>query len=144
VLNLVGLASEVEKDAHPLQGFEDSTGDGEVLGFSDLPQTFKRQYGQHAMGVKRTRLNLMLKNMLLDRQIDVREGWELEDIEETDSSVTARFKGDRRETGAFLIGGDGIKAASRRILLRNQGLTEGLPPFSGLTQASPRVSLRTT
>jgi salicylate hydroxylase len=134
VLNLVGVAAELEKELLPLEGFLDRTSNGDVLGFSDLPKSFKRKYGQHAMGVKRTILNLKLKEMLIDMGVEVREGWELEDLEEGEDSVTASFKGGRKATGAFLIGGDGIKAASRKILLQKQGLTEGLPPFSGLTQ----------
>lgn len=88
------------------------------------------------MGVKRTELNLMLKNMLTDLGVDVREGWELEDIEEGEKSVTAHFKGHGSVTGSFLIGCDGIKAASRRILLSKRSLSEGLPDFTGLTQVS--------
>jgi salicylate hydroxylase len=136
VLDSVGLTAEIERDSQPLEGFLDCTPDGEVLGFSDLPKSFKQKYGQHSMGVKRTGLNLKLKNMLIDMGVDLREGWELDDIEEGEDSVTAHFKGGRSVTGAFLIGCDGIKAASRKILLKKQGLAEGLPPFSGLTQVS--------
>lgn len=132
----MGVTAEIEKECEPLQGFLDVTPDGEVLGFSDLPKSFKIKYGQQAMGVKRTDLNLKLKTMLIEMGVEVREGWELEDTEEDESSVTAHFKGGRSVSGAFLIGGDGIKAASRKILLQKQGLVEGLPPFSGLTQVS--------
>lgn len=86
------------------------------------------------MGVKRTDLNFKLKDMLTDLKVDVREGWELEDIEETEDTVTAHFNGGRCVSGSFLIGCDGIKAASRKILLEKQGLSEGQPLFSGLTQ----------
>lgn len=144
MLELVGVTSEIEKESEPLQGFLDVTPDGKILGFSELPKSFKKVYGQHAMGVKRTDLNLKLKNMLIDMGLEVREGWELEDIEEDESSVTAHFKGGRSVSGAFLIGSDGIKAASRRILLKKQGLVEGLPPFSGLTQVSKLVNFVAT
>ncbi len=141
MLDLVGLAAEVEKDSQPLEGFFDCTSDGEVLGFSDLPKSFKQKYGACAMGVKRTTLNLKLKNMLISMGVEVREGWELEDLEESADSVTAHFKGGRSVTGSFVIGGDGIKAASRKILLSKQGLVEGLPLFSGLTQVSMSANL---
>jgi len=134
VLNLAGFTAEIERETWPLEGFMDCTSDGELLGFSDIPATFKTKYGQPGMGVKRTGLNLKLKDMLIDMGIDLREGWELEDIEETDDSVIAHFKGGRSVTGSFLIGCDGIKAASRKILLKKKGQSEGLPPFSGLTQ----------
>ncbi|KIW21513.1 hypothetical protein PV08_02093 [Exophiala spinifera] len=136
VLNLVGMAEEIEKGSQPLDAYEDLTSDGEILGFSDLPQSFRSKYGSPAMGVKRTELNLMLKNMLTDLNVEVREGWELEDIEEGENSVTAHFKGHGSVTGSFLIGCDGIKAASRRILLSKRGISEGLPDFSGLTQTA--------
>ncbi|KIW86437.1 hypothetical protein Z517_01834 [Fonsecaea pedrosoi CBS 271.37] len=136
VLDLGGLAAEIERESLPLEGFLDCATDGEVLGFSAEPKSFKEKYGQHAMGVKRTGLNLKLKDMLIDMGIDLREGWELEDIEETEDTVTAHFKGGRSVTGSILIGCDGIKAASRRILLKNKGTTEGLPLFSGLTQTA--------
>ncbi|EXJ65991.1 uncharacterized protein A1O5_10968 [Cladophialophora psammophila CBS 110553] len=136
VLNLVGVTAEIEKESLPLERFLDCSSDGEVLGFSEEPKSFKGKYGQHAMGVKRTGLNLKLKDMLIDLGIDLREGWELEDIEEKEDAVTAYFKGGRSVTGAFLIGSDGIKAASRRILLKNKGTGEGLPLFSGLTQTA--------
>lgn len=144
MLDLVGLTTEVERDAQPLEGFLDCTPDGELLGFSDLPKSFKEKYGQHAMGVKRTALNLKLKNMLVNMGVEVREGWELEDIEESANSVTAYFRGGRSVTGCLLIGADGIKAGSRKILLSKQGLAEGLPPFSGLTQVSLLADIAST
>lgn len=78
----------------------------------------------------------MLKQMLLDLDVEVREGWELIDIKEGEDSVTAFFDGGRSVTGSFLIGCDGIKAASRTTLLKNQGISEGLPVYTGLTQVS--------
>jgi len=134
VLDLVGVTGELERESQPLEGLLDYTSDGEQLGFSNVPSDFKGKYGQNAMGVKRTSLNIKLKNMLIDMNVDLREGWELEDIEETEYGVTAHFKGGRVVQGSFLIGCDGIKAASRRILLRKQGIGEELPPFTGLTQ----------
>lgn len=139
----MGITAEIEKDSLPLERLVDRTADGELLGSSDVPATFKEKYGARGMGVKRTDLNLKLKNMLLGMGVDVREGWELEDIEETEDAVTAHFNGGRSVTGSFLIGCDGIKAASRRILLQKTGLSEGAPEFSRLTQASePTLPLR--
>jgi salicylate hydroxylase len=139
VLDLVGLADDLESNAAPLEGFLDCSGDAEQLGFSDLPKTFKHRYGHPAMGVKRTELNLKLKTILGDLYIDLREGWELQDFEERSDSVTAHFKNGRSETGAFLIGCDGIKSASRRILLAKKGAIEGRPSFTGLTQVSMTI-----
>ena len=134
VLNLVGLADVVKAESSVLEALCDATANGEVLGQSGLPSTWAKKYHQPATGIRRTTLNLMLKQMLLNMDVEVREGWELVDIEETDESVTAIFDGGRSVTGSFLIGCDGIKAASRKALLKGQGLSEGLPVYTGLTQ----------
>ncbi|KIV95210.1 hypothetical protein PV10_02889 [Exophiala mesophila] len=136
VLSLVGVTSELEKDSIDLSGFLELSSDGEQLGFSTLPTTFREKYGEASLGVKRTDINLKLKDMIIKQGIDIREGWELEDIQENESSVTAFFKDKGPVTGSFLIGCDGIKAASRRLLLAQKGLTEGLPDFMGMTQTA--------
>uniref|UniRef100_A0A0B7K6L6 FAD-binding domain-containing protein n=1 Tax=Bionectria ochroleuca TaxID=29856 RepID=A0A0B7K6L6_BIOOC len=136
VLNLVGLADTLKAESTPLQELWDASETGEVLGQSDLPSTFGDRYSQPAVGVRRTTVNLKLKNMLLDIGVDVREGWELVDIQENEDSVTAFFDGGRSVTGSFLVGCDGIKAASRSILLRNQGIAQGAPVYTGLTQTA--------
>ncbi|CAI6013759.1 unnamed protein product [Clonostachys chloroleuca] len=136
VLNLVGLADTLKAESTPLQELWDASDTGEVLGQSDLPKTFGDRYSQPAVGVRRTTVNLKLKNMLLDIGVDVREGWELVDIQENEDSVTAFFDGGRSVTGSFLIGCDGIRAASRSILLRNQGIAQGAPVYTGLTQTA--------
>lgn len=134
VLNLVGLADVVTSESTPLQAFRDATAAGDILGVSDLPSTFAEKYGQPCAGIKRTSINLSLKQMLVDLDVDVREGWELLDIRENDTSVTAVFDGGREVTGSFLVGCDGIKSATRTALLRNKGTHEGHPVYTGLTQ----------
>ncbi|EFZ01929.1 salicylate 1-monooxygenase [Metarhizium robertsii ARSEF 23] len=136
VLELVGVADNITAESYPIQRFIDSTSDGKLLGSSDLPSTFKDKYGHPLAGIKRTSINLMLKKTLLDRDIEVREGWELLDIEEKKDSVTAYFNHERAVTASFLIGCDGIKSASRRALLRSKGIAEGLPSYTGLTQTA--------
>lgn len=136
VLGLTGMLSDIQRDSIDLEAFVDATSNGEILGTSDIPTTFKEKYGTPALGVKRTELNLKLKNMVQGLDVDIREGWELDDIDETEDSVTAHFKGRESVTGSFLIGCDGIKAASRKVLLGKTGSKEGLPEFTGLTQVS--------
>lgn len=158
VLDLVGLnttdlaSSSTSGGAFPLDAFEDRSGGGSLLGSSVLPSTFKAKYGQPAVGVKRTGLNLALKKMAEDVGIEVREGWALESVSEdsdadadADSSrsgrktVTARFANGESVRGDFLIGCDGIKAASRDALqqLKNGASNQQQPPaFTGLTQTS--------
>lgn len=134
VLDLAGVADAVKAESTPITTFWDGTAAGEALAQSDLPSTFADKYRQPATGIRRTTVNLMLKKMLIDMGVEVREGWELVDIKENEDSVTAIFDGGRSVTGSFLVGCDGIKAASRRILLRNLGIAEGAPVYTGLTQ----------
>lgn len=136
VLNLVGLAEAVVSESTPIEAFHDATADGETLGTSDVPSTFAEKYRQPAAGVRRTFLNLKLKQMLIDLDVDVREGWELIDIKEDDDSVTAVFNDGRTVKGSMLVGCDGINSAARAAILRMQGITEGMPTYTGLTQAS--------
>jgi 2-polyprenyl-6-methoxyphenol hydroxylase-like FAD-dependent oxidoreductase len=138
-LNLVGIAGKATAESNPVQKFIDSTSDGTILGSSDLPGTFTAKYSQPLAGIKRTSINLMLKDSLLNQNVEIREGWELLDIKEEEDSVTAYFNGGRSATGSFLIGCDGIKSASRRALLQAKGTTEGPPSFTGLTQVSRLV-----
>jgi salicylate hydroxylase len=134
VFDLVGVADAIKSESLPLSEFWDGRWTGEELGQSDLPATFADRYLRPAAGVRRTTLNLRLKDMLLDLGVEVREGWQLVDIVEGEDSVTATFNGGRSVTGSFLIGCDGIKGASRSILLRQQGINDGLPSYTGLTQ----------
>ncbi|PYH94368.1 FAD/NAD(P)-binding domain-containing protein [Aspergillus ellipticus CBS 707.79] len=115
----------------PLATLWHGTADGTTLGSSAFPSTYETTYGQPAMGIKRTALNLHLKDLVLSQGIPVHEGWQLTSMREHADSVTAEFANGESVTGAFLIGSDGIKASSRKILLQND---EGLPSFTGLVQ----------
>lgn len=142
VLGLIpGLLASIRGDSIDLQAFLDTTSDGETLGHSALPIKFEQKYGTPGLGVKRTEVNLKLKKMVEDAGVEVKEGWELEDIRETEHDVTAMFKNGESVTGSFLIGCDGIKAVTRKALLSKNGIQEGIPEFTGLTQVSPSRSL---
>lgn len=134
VLNLVGLADSIKAESTALESFHDETFAGHLLGHSDLPKTFAEKYRQPCIGIRRTWINLALKQMLVDLKVDVREGWELVDIKETENSVTAVFDGGREVTGSFLIGCDGLKSAVRTAILNMKGKKEEPPSYTGLTQ----------
>ncbi|PON25844.1 hypothetical protein TGAM01_v205281 [Trichoderma gamsii] len=136
VFNMIGVADAIKAESLPLQALWDAKASGEVLGQSDLPSTFAERYQQPAAGIRRTSLNLLLKNKVLEEGIEVREGWGLVDIQEHDDSVTATFSNGESVTGSFLIGCDGIKSAARTILLKQRGIEEGAPSFTGLTQTA--------
>lgn len=134
VFNMIGVADAIKAESLPLKALWDTKASGEVLGQSDLPSTFAEKYQQPAAGIRRTSLNLLLKNKVLEEGIEVREGWGLVDIQEHGDSVTATFSNGESVTGSFLVGCDGIKSAARVILQRQRGIEEGAPSFTGLTQ----------
>jgi salicylate hydroxylase len=141
VLQLVGVAEKLMAESPSITNYHDTTATDKVLGDSDLPKSFKDKYHQPLMGIKRTTINMMLKNSLHDLEVDVREGWELLNIKEEEDSVTAYFNEGRSVTGSFLIGCDGIKSATRESLLRMHGIKEEPPSYTGLTQVSNSAHL---
>ncbi|KAI1874096.1 uncharacterized protein JN550_002675 [Neoarthrinium moseri] len=74
VLNMIGLADEIYELAFPLEAYEDFTGSGEPLGSSTLPAQFQQRYGQKAVVIKRTTLNLTLETRMVASGIQLREG----------------------------------------------------------------------
>lgn len=137
VLNLIGPGPDwLLQNGPPVLELCDYKASGEVLGRSDVPTEFAKRYGQPAVGVKRTLVTEWLRELAVESGVEVREGWKLEQIQEGEDSVTAFFEGGRQETGCFLVGCDGLKAATRRLLLARGGIEEGTPSFTGLTQVS--------
>lgn len=136
VLSLLGLDDIVTKSAPHCSELRDQKSTGEDLGVSYLPGRWKEKYGQPACGVKRTSLNLALKNELEREQIDLREGWHLKNIIEKEDGVVAIAVDGRIQEGSFLIGCDGIKSIVRSLVLAQHGLSQGDASFTGLTQVS--------
>ncbi|KAH6653154.1 hypothetical protein BKA67DRAFT_568722 [Truncatella angustata] len=134
VLGVVGLAETIYSSSFPIEAYQDYTAKGDLLGSSILPGQFQQRYGQKATGIKRTTLNLTLKDRMLRSGIELREGRELCDIQEDATSVTACFTNGERVRGLFLVGCDGIKGVSRSCLLKRKGRAESAPIFTGLTQ----------
>lgn len=120
----------------PLQSLWHGTASGKTLGHTTLPSTYKSRYTQPASGIKRSVLNLHLKTTLQEHDILLYEGYQLENIHEYQHQVTAYFTNGKSITGSFLIGCDGIKSSTRRILLSKAGIAEGSPTFTGLVQVA--------
>ncbi|KAF7942902.1 uncharacterized protein EAE97_006356 [Botrytis byssoidea] len=134
VLNLVGLATTVTDNGPWLQYSWDKTHTGEVLGGGDLLKSLKETYGQPACGTKRSVFNLALEKAITNAGIEFRSGWKLAKIEENETSVVAISESGERIEGSVLIGCDGIKAASREILLKRKGFNEPEATYTGLIQ----------
>lgn len=134
VFGLLGLDEKLLDLSVPIEAYQDFTAAGEELGNSNLPSSFKQRYGQHAIGVRRTDLNLLLRDKVLAEGIDVREGWALERIDESVDGVTAQYTNSKIVQGAFLCGCDGIRAASRSLFLKNAAFEKSQPIYTGLSQ----------
>ncbi|XP_037040981.1 aurachin C monooxygenase/isomerase-like [Bradysia coprophila] len=136
VLSLLEIGRCITESATHLEVLCESNFGGDVLGVSDLPSKYPQKYGQPAFGVKRTTLNLALKDALKADNIKVHEGWKLKDIMENEDSVTAVSETGEKVVGSFLIGCDGIKAISRLVILKKHGAEEEEASYTGLTQTA--------
>lgn len=134
VFSLVGMDSTISATAPHLGELCDQSYTGQTIGVSYIPQKWTQQYSQPAAGIKRTALNLALKEALIENDIAVHEGWKLKSIEQTETSVTAISEDGQRIEGSFLVGCDGIKAVSRNILLASNGVKEQSATYTGLIQ----------
>lgn len=144
VLNLLDengtMPTRLSETSDAIQEMFERTASGDVLGWTDVPTEFRRRFGAPATGAKRTDITTWLRELAVRQGVEIRDGWALEHIEEDVSSVTAHFKCGREstttvtETGAFLVGCDGIKSTVRRVLLARRGIEDGAPAFTGLTQ----------
>lgn len=134
VLGLVGLAERIEQETWPLEALIELTDNGKVLASSLLPASWSTVHGRKATGIRRTAINLMLKNNVLEQGIEIRCGWQLTGIAEEDDYVRAAFSNGEVVEGDILVGCDGIKSTTRTILLKQKGSVEGAPAFTGLSQ----------
>ncbi|PYH70922.1 FAD-dependent oxidoreductase [Aspergillus vadensis CBS 113365] len=136
ILNLI-TPNEPLPIITPLQALWHGTASGKTLGHSTLPSTYTNRYTQPASGIKRSVLNLHLKATLQKHGVPLYEGYQLENIHENAHQVTAYFTNGESMTGSFLIGCDGIKSSTRKLLLSQKaGIVEGPPTFTGLIQVA--------
>lgn len=136
VLNLVGLTTDIYATALPIEAYEDFKADGTLLGSSALPSMYKQKYSESATGVRRTELNLKLKNLLIKHDIEIYEGHELSKVSLNAQNVTASFTNGQSANGDFIVGCDGLKSALRQLLLDAREVLQTPPTFTGLTQTS--------
>ena len=134
VLDVIGVASKLFDQGPALSEIIEKTGNGEDLGHSTLPSEYKTLYGQPAKGVKRTVIMTLMKEAAESHGIEIRTGYAFESIREESDGVVAVFEGGREEKGAFLVGSDGIRAISRRIVLERHGVEDTSPVYTGITQ----------
>ncbi|KAK2596715.1 hypothetical protein QQS21_006230 [Conoideocrella luteorostrata] len=120
----------------PIGELCDYVASGQVLGQSELPSQFAEKYGQPCVGITRTLITSWVRGYAAEMGIEIRDGWTLSGITESQDSVTAIFDNGLAETGSFLVGCDGLRSTSRRLLLNRQDVEDGQPSFTGLTQTA--------
>lgn len=136
VLSLIGIASPVTDLTPSLVFLKDISANGTEIGGTDLPLKSKEKYGHSGCGIKRSVLNLLLKDACLAASIPVLEGWKLKDVIEDENGVTAIAEDGRKQEGAFLVGCDGLKSATRKSILEGYRINEAEASFTGLIQTA--------
>lgn len=127
------------ESAPHLVELRDQSSTGTDIGMSEVPASFQSKYGQPACGIKRTALNLALKQALIAAGIEIHEGWKLKSIEEKGTSVIARPEEGPSMEGSLLVGCDGIKAISRALLLEKNRISREEVSYTGLIQVCRHI-----
>lgn len=100
-----------------------------VLGDNDVPTDIHKVFGYPMRGVRRTELIKALIDTAEAQGIPIRWDHRLTDIEQTDVGVKAIFANGFIDTGAFLVGCDGLHSAARKVLFGEEPIS-----FLGMTQ----------
>ncbi|KAI0307436.1 hypothetical protein B0F90DRAFT_1673550 [Multifurca ochricompacta] len=100
-----------------------------LLGKNDVPADMPEAFGYPMRGVRRTELIRLLINTAEAQGISIRWGHRLSNVEQNEAGVTATFSNGFSDTGAFLVGCDGLHSATRAALFGEEPTT-----FLELTQ----------
>jgi 2-polyprenyl-6-methoxyphenol hydroxylase-like FAD-dependent oxidoreductase len=132
------VTEELLRGTVPWQCWNETSAQGKSLRGpgSDLPSTWVDKYGWPAIGVSRTRIQLLLKEVVQRRGIVYEEGWRLKDLVSKDNSVVAHSDDGRTIEAHFAIGCDGLKSRAREVVLAGHGIESKDPTPSGLAVVS--------
>ena len=100
-----------------------------LLGDNDVPTDIHKVFGYPMRGVRRTELIKALIDTAEAQGIRIHWDHRLTDIEQTDGGVKAIFANGSIDSGAFLVGCDGLHSATRKALFGEEPIT-----FLGMTQ----------
>ncbi|WP_251399703.1 FAD-dependent monooxygenase [Metabacillus litoralis] len=76
--------------------------------------------GTHTVGILRANLHHILASNL--KQTEIKKGYRLVDLKETNEEVIARFENGHEQAGDLLLGADGIYSAVRNKIFPNNSL----------------------
>lgn len=128
------MANELLQGTVPWLLWNEYTSDGDFLGGpgSTLLSKWVDKYGWPAIGVSRTRIQMLARDIALREGIEYQQGWRLKDIRQREDGITAISEDGKEIEASFLIGCDGLKSATREILLAQQGVESKEPDFTGI------------
>lgn len=134
MLNKAGVAKELLGGTLPWLKWNEYTSNGEFLGGpgSDLPATWAGRYGWPAAGISRTKIQLCLRDIVMREGVEYHQGWRLKEIWEKHDGIVAVSEEGHQIEASFLIGCDGLKSATREILLAKKGIENKEPNFTGI------------
>lgn len=113
-LRAVGAAEAVEGLGFPTGRIRFSSGTGKPLGAMPIGPTLGD--GSAARTIRRTELYAALHDLAVGRGIPVHHGRKLVAIDQGADAITATFEDGSTETGAVLIGADGLRSRTRTLI----------------------------
>ncbi|KAI0248089.1 hypothetical protein BJV78DRAFT_1276678 [Lactifluus subvellereus] len=117
------------KDIVSMSSYSTLEEDMGLLGKNDVPADMRDVFGYPMRGVRRTELIQLLVDTAEAQGIPIRWDHRLSNVEQDDVGVTAVFANGFTDTGAFLVGCDGLHSATRTVLFGEEPTS-----FLGLTQ----------
>ncbi|KAI0271689.1 hypothetical protein BC834DRAFT_456367 [Gloeopeniophorella convolvens] len=117
------------KDFLSMSSYSTVEEDAGLLGTNNAPADMPKEFGYPMRGVRRTELLRVLVDAAESQGIPIHWGSRLSSIEQDDAGVTAIFADGSKDTGAFLVGCDGLHSVTRTTLFGAEPAT-----FLGLTQ----------
>ncbi len=134
-LDGLGLAEKVLGIGHPCDGFEFVSSRGRRIGAIDRSHD-RTSFKWPLTMVRRADLHAILAGEATQRGVEVRYGSKLESVTQTDCEVTAGFRNGTAATADFLVGCDGLRSATRSLVLPEAPapMFNGLMDFGGFAR----------
>lgn len=118
-LHSMGLLEEIYQNSKVISESTLKTSSGQTLATIPLRE-LATKYGTHTVGILRANLHHILASNL--KQTEIKKGYRLVDLKETNEEVIARFENGHEQAGDLLLGADGIYSAVRNKIFPNNSL----------------------
>ncbi|WP_088103064.1 FAD-dependent monooxygenase [Halalkalibacter urbisdiaboli] len=118
-LHSMGLLEEIYQNSKIMSETALTTSSGKTLATIPLEE-LATKYGTHTVGILRANLHHILASKL--KQTEIKIGYKLVNLKETNDEVIARLENGHEEAGDLLVGADGIYSAVRNKLFPNHAL----------------------